>query len=560
MNTRLILISAVLEPDPAVRQWLAVEEDRAFVDRWRPTARRLSRWSSEGRIEWFAGDDPVRRPGTDPDAVVGSAELLLPEPRLHPTAYFGGVRKQAPLVHKNIAYLVDWASRRLGTPILCVCSTKAQTRAIAVEIAKRRGPLEPLPPSIAAIRATIDESHPYLRQLRDIVSHGVAFHNSTVPHAIRRLIEDAIAVRDIQVVASTTTLAEGVDLPFHVTLIADWLLFGAAGQRPMSAMLFANVAGRAGRAGSFTDGDTILFDNPVGDPMFTRPAYRYRVQRQFFLPLDTPRLTSTMENADLETREDLRAALASQFLAAIPENPSENRLGARLLDHMLVSHRVGDRHDVETVQQLLDEIESELLAADGAPLALANSPITLTDLGRAVNRTGFAPRSAKFILRELRVDQTSRDLPTVAASLLRALGTLPEQPSVNVKKALTQPRSHVWVKPDDFEDVIRSWIEGTPVEDMFTALPIVRRSNKKPPVEQWRSGEAVGPDWDVELDKFVEFVTTVLSNFLPWLFRACETLSAVIGGWGSEIPWRVWAHLIEQRSQDDPEVPSIVPL
>jgi len=560
VDTRLILISAVLEPDPAVRQWLAVEEEGAFVDRWRPTARRLSRWSSDGRIEWFAGDDPVRRPGTDPDSVVGSAELLLPEPALYPTAHFGGVRKQAPLVHKNIAYLADWASRRLGTPILCICSTKAQTRAIAVEIAERRGLLEPLPPSIAAIRAAIDESYPYLRQLRDVLSHGVAFHNSTVPHAVRRLIEEAIAARDIQVVTSTTTLAEGVDLPFHVTLIADWLLFGATGQRPMSAMLFANVAGRAGRAGSFTDGDTILFDNPVGDPMFTRAAHRHRVQRQFFLPLDTPRLTSAVEGADLESREDLTAALASQFLAAIPENPSENRLGAQLLDHMLVSHRVGNRPDVEAVQQLLDAIESELLAADGAPLAVANSPITLTDLGRAVNRTGFAPRSAKLILRELRVDQTSRDLPTVSASLLRALGTLPEQPSVNVKKVLTQPRSRVWVKPDDFEDVIRRWIEGTPVEDMFTALPIVRRSSRRPPVEQWRSGEAVGPAWDEELDKFVEFVTTVVSNFLPWLFRACATLSAVIGGWGADIPWSEWADLVEQRSQDDPEIPSDIPL
>jgi hypothetical protein len=116
------------------------------------------------------------------------------------------------------------------------------------------------------------------------------------------------------------------------------------------------------------------------------------------------------------------------------------------------------------------------------------------------------------------------------------------------------------VKPDDFEDVIRRWIEGTPVEDMFTALPIVRRSSRRPPVEQWRSGEAVGPAWDEELDKFVEFVTTVVSNFLPWLFRACATLSAVIGGWGADIPWSEWADLVEQRSQDDPEIPSDIPL
>ena len=70
--------------------------------------------------------------------------------------------------------------------------------------------------------------------------------------------------RALKVVAATTTLAEGVDLPFRVTILADWLTFDGDKSRPMESLLFKNIAGRCGRAGQFTEGDTIIFDNPVG--------------------------------------------------------------------------------------------------------------------------------------------------------------------------------------------------------------------------------------------------------------------------------------------------------
>ena len=38
----------------------------------------------------------------------------------------------------------------------------------------------------------------------------------------------------------------------------------------MESLLFKNIAGRCGRAGQFTEGDTIIFDNPVGDAQLER--------------------------------------------------------------------------------------------------------------------------------------------------------------------------------------------------------------------------------------------------------------------------------------------------
>ena len=95
-----------------------------------------------------------------------------------------------------------------------------------------------------------------------------------IPLDVREGIERAVESRALKVVAATTTLAEGVDLPFRVTILADWLTFDGEKDRPMDSLLFKNIAGRCGRAGQFTEGDTIIFDNPVGDALMTSPARR----------------------------------------------------------------------------------------------------------------------------------------------------------------------------------------------------------------------------------------------------------------------------------------------
>lgn len=182
-------------------------------------------------------------------------------------------------------------------------------------------------------------------------------------------------------VAATTTLAEGVDLPFRVTVIVNWLTYSGDGLEPMTATLFANIAGRAGRATSFTYGDTILFDNPVGDPEFTHPGRRARVQAGFLLADQLPHLTSAFESAQEPQRNDLRAALASQLLAAIPESPGEDDLVGDLLSHTLVGSRIGANGRRSVVAALLEETRTEVLGGDDVALAVANSLLSLTPLG-----------------------------------------------------------------------------------------------------------------------------------------------------------------------------------
>lgn len=542
-SMRLIFTSAVLATDDAVRTWLGVADDDALLDSWRPTARRVARWAQSGRLEWFTGDDPIRRSGTEATSVIGYADVPWPEPRINATGTFQGVLAQEPLVRENIAYLAEWVSQRLGHPMLFVCATKAQTREVAAAIADRLPEAEPIPQGIAAIRARIDDRYPFLRPLRDLLLHRVAFHNSTVPHDVRQLIEEAVAHRDIRAVAATTTLAEGVDLPFRVTVIVDWLMWGDAGRRPMSPTLFANIAGRAGRAGSFTDGDTILYDNPLGDPLYTHPRRRDAVQATFLLSETLPSLLSAFESAEDPEREELVAALASQYLAAIPENPDEAALAETFGRHTLVGARANGR--AELISELIDSIEAELVDPEAGAFAVAASPLQLTPLGEAANHSGFSPQSVRRIISVLHAEQPEIEIAHLGAFLLRNLGTLPEQPNEKVKQVLTRSTSRYWVKPADFEDVIRGWVNARAVQELFVDLPIVGRSTISPPVDEWLSGATPGPKWDAQFDTFVDFTASTLSGFLPWLMRACETLSGVVGGWSQAVPWRDWAERIE---------------
>src|SRR5207253_1361546 len=134
------------------------------------------------------------------------------------------------------------------------------TRTLARAVAEQLPILEPLPPTIARAIGRIRARRRYLRTLEFALERGVAYHNAALPADVRELVEAAARAGELSVVVATTTLAEGVDLPFRFTVLADWLVATASGQEPMDPLLFRNIAGRSGRAGAHTEGVTLIYD------------------------------------------------------------------------------------------------------------------------------------------------------------------------------------------------------------------------------------------------------------------------------------------------------------
>lgn len=535
---RFVLLSAVLSNSDALAEWIGIAPENVIRGTWRPSAKRLLRWTEDGGLRLYSGDDPLRG---DPSEVLGEARLPWPHVGFYPAKNFGGIRAQEPNALANIAFLADYQYQQYQQPVLCVCATRPRTRHLADQIALRFPPIEPLPVAIRQITDLIDERYKYLRPLREGLLRGVAYHNSSLPHDVREGIERAVSARVLKVVAATTTLAEGVDLPFRVTVLADWLVFDGEKSRPMESLLFKNIAGRCGRAGQFTEGDTVIFDNPVGDAELTTPSRRSLLQEDIFFASTQPALRSALSRLDRSTAV---AAVGSQLLAAIHENPLVDDLSGNFFRMGFASRTAeGDasRQRVEAAfAQILD-------ASEGSPLAVAASPAQLTDFGQAANASGLSPASARRLRQVLSeipdAGSTRADLVRIGSRFLRDLASVPEQTNPDLRKAVESANSRPIVRLDDIEIVLHLWLAGESIETIFAALPSNQRSKRRPGLQTWLDGVSEDSTWTDQFAKFYDFVNGCLQFFLPWMLRAARSMEALQVETGR--PWREWAEFVE---------------
>jgi helicase len=96
--------------------------------------------------------------------------------------------------------------------------------------------------------------------LLQVLTRGVAFHNSHLSPGERRVIEDHFRRRDAQllVIVATTTLAMGVNTPASAVVIVGLEHPTPEGPQPYSVAEYKNLVGRAGRLGYAERGASYL--------------------------------------------------------------------------------------------------------------------------------------------------------------------------------------------------------------------------------------------------------------------------------------------------------------
>ena len=102
------------------------------------------------------------------------------------------------------------------------------------------------------------------RLLADLVGKGAAFHHAGLPHEHRKIVEDTYRERAVKLLASTPTLAAGVNLPARRVVIADLSRYdGETGMNArISVLEYRQMAGRAGRPQYDEYGETVMIPPP----------------------------------------------------------------------------------------------------------------------------------------------------------------------------------------------------------------------------------------------------------------------------------------------------------
>jgi helicase len=525
----------------AIKDWLAVSDQYSIRSIWQATAHRVASWRQSGELRWYEAANPLLGSDTVGVVSIGSKPVPWPAPGVGPATRWDVLRGLREKMEFNAAYLGDVLRRELGEPLLFVCATKAQTRAMARVLASRLEERASLPRYSALLVDYIAANEPHLSGLAIAVQRGVAYHNSALPSALRRILEQAIEARELVAVAATTTLAEGVDFPFRCVIVVDWPTWGRQDEQPMSLALFRNVVGRCGRANVFTEGDAVLIDNPVGDPrMVTTPAMREVMHEALVTGAGYSEVRSALGSGVGE--EEGAGIFGAQLLAAIGENPPVDNI-IQLFAESSLAARGGSLTPARVLA-----IADPLTVGGEEAFARAASPLQLTGLGHAANRSGLSPRTCREVLAWLRELTLISDLPSAGASLLERLGVVPEQQNALFKN-LVLGKGRTDVKLADLAGLITDWADGTPLLEMFVGLRTVQRSHAEVSVYSWAAGVLDSPTWEDRFEKFVEMMQQVIGEFLPWVFQACQAFSGFAGPSGGMISWGDWAERLNRSAE-----------
>ncbi|HUI00196.1 MAG TPA: DEAD/DEAH box helicase [Nitrososphaerales archaeon] len=190
----------------------------------------------------------------------------------HGRVWFGDLQGEFETVRSTYGAAIDVAVQSVATGGQALVF--ASTRRRAVSLATKASELTPSYLDEEERRACAEASRRIResgeetslgRLLADLVGRGAAFHHAGLPHEHRRIVEDAYRSRAVKLLASTPTLAAGVNLPARRVVIADLSRYDAeaGASAAISVLEYRQMAGRAGRPQYDEFGETVMIPPPA---------------------------------------------------------------------------------------------------------------------------------------------------------------------------------------------------------------------------------------------------------------------------------------------------------
>lgn len=536
---KIVAMSAVVQDVDRVVTALKTEVRNVARSPWRPTTRRLGVvYSTSGSIQYFSPDEII--PGVaSRGELAWQGEVELPHRHIQvPQPYRNWDQYHADIADNvSVVALDQW--RRFQLPILVLASSREQTRHTAKLIGSHLPEIEN--PEVLQLAQRVKSRFPSLYTLHESLLRGVAYHNASLPSWVRSQLEQLISQKKLRVVVATTTLAEGVDLPFRVVVLGNWKLWLFGKHQPIPTLLFKNIAGRCGRAWEFIEGDTLIVDIPDPDARDIR-ARRRDYEQLYVSPAPYPLRSSVermLESDDEASKTVMQSVLESQFTAHLAAcAPSESI--EREFSESLYAGTYPPALDF--VQSRMTVFTSDMQDEPKHHVMQRQSPLQLTEFGNVVLRTGLSPRSgislAYFIegfnpVVEPRAGRSLRQKhgitwDPVIAAMWNHVQNLTDVPEFQGSIRQQIGKRGYPVKVHNFNLTTMAWMSGLPIE--LIALMLCTPNERKG-IEAWLARGEGDPSSQFEED--VERISVFCGQYLAerwgWVLRGTATIAESLG-------------------------------
>ena len=317
-------------------------------------------------------------------------------------------RRTSTIAEKRLHAVFAFARRAVvdNAPVLVSVHKKSDTGRVVCTIKERLEQAVHLDPDLAdALQQAADSGSeaakevertdavlaPHAATLASLLRSGVAYHHGGLPRRYRSIVEGAAKDGKIAVVVATSTLDQGVNMPFQTVVFYNPLSKVTGGTAYLDAAKYRNAAGRAGRSGFSKTGMSVLIATSKDD----LEDIRERLWRP-----DTERLHSALEKVAESTGDDgiERDKFRSHLLGMTAE--SEGATCDTLSNRVSSSwfHTTSPTNQGANLR-LGASIQEEMDILVGMRLAERNTDglYTVTQRGINANASMLLPRSSVFI-------------------------------------------------------------------------------------------------------------------------------------------------------------------
>ena len=204
------------------------------------------------------------------------------------------------------------------------------------------------------------------RRLASCVSKGVAFHHAGLLPEQRRLVEQGFRENKIKVIASTPTLAAGLNLPARRVLIKSYKRYEyGQGMTPIYVIEYRQMAGRAGRPGLDPYGESFLIAKNDSEMQELMEHYINGTPEEIWSKLASEsalrtHLLSTIAANFVHSEVELKAFIGTTFYAAQQDPWHLDNTLERVLAFLVENDMIKDSSTGELCPTRLGALVSKL--------------------------------------------------------------------------------------------------------------------------------------------------------------------------------------------------------